>query len=60
MSDPSTDPPVHPYQKFLDNHWLLLFLGVVLWTLSYTMWGWVELEQIAPAKLPSTSNCVQD
>lgn len=33
----------HPIQKLMDNPWLLLVLGVVIPTLSYTVWGWVEL-----------------
>ena len=33
----------HPIQKLMDNMWLLLVLGVVVPTLSYTVWGWVEL-----------------
>jgi hypothetical protein len=27
----------------MDNPWLLLALGVVIPTLSYTVWGWIEL-----------------
>ncbi|MFN3604576.1 MAG: hypothetical protein ACK4UJ_07680 [Leptonema sp. (in: bacteria)] len=42
----------HPIQKFMDNPWILLFLGVALPILSYTLWGLVELLNIAPAKLP--------
>jgi len=33
----------HPIQKLMDNPWLLLVLGVIIPTLSYTVWGWVEL-----------------
>ncbi len=42
----------HALQKLLDNPWLLLVLGVVIPTLSYTVWGWIELATIAPATLP--------
>lgn len=42
----------HPLQKLLDNPWLLLILGVVIPTLSYTVWGWIELASMAPATLP--------
>jgi hypothetical protein len=36
----------------MDNPWLLLFLGVVVPFLSYTIWGWVELASVKPAALP--------
>jgi hypothetical protein len=42
----------HALQKLLDNPWLLLVLGVVIPTLSYTVWGWIELATMAPATLP--------
>ena len=42
----------HPLQKLMDNPWLLLVLGVVVPTLSYTVWGWIELASMAPATLP--------
>lgn len=35
--------PVHWFQKLLDNPWLLLALGIGVPTLSYTVWGLVEL-----------------
>lgn len=44
--------PIHPYQKLLDNPWLLLLLGIVIPLLSYTIWGWIELLLVEPAKLP--------
>ena len=43
---------IHPWQRLLDNWWLLLILGVVLPNLSYTIWGWVELATMPPATLP--------
>ncbi len=33
----------HPIQKFMDNHWLLLILGILLPIVSYTLWGLIEL-----------------
>lgn len=42
----------HPWQKLLDNPWLLLVLGVVVPFLSYTVWGWIELLMTKPATLP--------
>jgi hypothetical protein len=40
------------FQKLLDNTWLLLVLGIVVPTLSYTVWGWIELITLPAAKLP--------
>jgi hypothetical protein len=42
----------HPWQRILDNPWLLLLLGVLLPFLSYTAWGWIELFTIPKATLP--------
>jgi hypothetical protein len=42
----------HPWQKVLDNPWLLLALGVLVPFVSYTAWGWIELVLIKPALLP--------
>jgi len=41
-----------PLQKLMDNPWLLLTLGIVIPTLSYTVWGWIELWLLPPATLP--------
>lgn len=40
------------FQKLLDNPWILLVLGIVVPTLSYTVWGWIEIMTIPAAKLP--------
>lgn len=36
----------------MDNPWLLLLLGLLVPTLSYTVWGWVEIMRVRPAQLP--------
>jgi hypothetical protein len=50
----SAAPPTrkHPVQRFMDNPWLLLALGVIIPLLSYTVWGWVELLLVKQAPLP--------
>lgn len=52
VTEGEPEGPVHWLQKLLDNPWLLLFLGVVIPTLSYTVWGWVELVLMKKAELP--------
>ena len=42
----------HPFQRLMDNPWLLLVLGVVIPFVSYTMWGWIEIARVKPALLP--------
>ncbi len=42
----------HPIQALMDNTWLLLVLGVVIPTVSYTVWGWIELWVVPAAPLP--------
>lgn len=42
----------HPFQKLMDNPWLLLALGVGIPILSYTLWGWISIATVAPATLP--------
>ena len=42
----------HVLQRFMDNPWLLLALGVLIPFLSYTAWGWLELTRLGPAPLP--------
>lgn len=43
---------LHWLQRLLDNPWLLLALGLIVPTLSYTAWAWIELLLIKPAELP--------
>jgi hypothetical protein len=39
-------------KRLMDNTWLLLVLGVVIPLVSYTLWGWIELNLVPPAQLP--------
>lgn len=52
MTAPAPDRKKHLIQRLMDNPWALLVLGVVVPTLSYTVWAWVELLFIADARLP--------
>ena len=36
----------------MDSPWLLLALGVLIPSLSYTLWGWIEILLVKPATLP--------
>lgn len=42
----SGDEEIPMMQKLLDNHFLLLFLGVAVPTLLYIVWGVIEVAQI--------------
>ncbi len=49
----SRDPDrKHPLQRLMDSPWLLFALGVLIPTLSYTVWGWIELLMLPTATLP--------
>lgn len=48
----NNDPKKHPWQRLMDNPWLLLILGVLIPILSYSVWGWIELANVKPALLP--------
>jgi len=57
MSDPESgtereEPVEHmpAMQRLLDNPFLLLFLGVTIPTVSYIIWGIMEVAQIPIAK----------
>lgn len=41
---------IPPMQRLLDNPFLLLFLGVVMPTVFYIMWGLMEITQIPIAE----------
>ncbi len=40
----------HVFQRILDNPFLLLFIGVTVPTVSYTIWGIMEVSQLPLAK----------
>jgi len=42
----------HWLQRLMDNTWLLLVLGVVIPTVSYTFWAWLEIWLTPAATLP--------
>ena len=44
------DEPIPVMQKVLDNPFLLLFIGVVVPTVFYTIWGIMEIISIPIAK----------
>lgn len=43
---PRDGGPIPFMQRLLDNHFLLLFLGVVVPTVFYLIWGILEVAQI--------------
>ena len=43
MSDETDDGPVPLMQQLLDNPFLLLFLGVLIPMLVYTLWGVIDI-----------------
>ncbi len=44
------DEPVPFMQQLLDNHFLLLFIGVMVPMVVYTLWGVLEIMMIPVAK----------
>jgi hypothetical protein len=48
--DPHDDGPVPLMQKLLDNPFLLLFLGVMIPMVVYTLWGVIDILTIPAAK----------
>ena len=48
MADNNDDVPF--MQKLLDNHWLLMVIGVVSPTILYTLWGIVDIMNTPLAK----------
>ena len=47
---PSDDEPIPVMQRILDNPFLLLFLGVVIPTVFYILWGVMEIVSIPIAQ----------
>ena len=35
-------------QKLLDNMWLLLLLDMLVYSISYIAWGWMEISTTQP------------
>ena len=48
--DEPQDEPVPAMQQVLDNPFLLLFLGVVVPTVFYVVWGVMEIVSLPIAK----------
>jgi hypothetical protein len=48
--DGDADEPIPFMQRLLDNPFLLLFLGVVIPTVFYILWGVMEVTSIPLAK----------
>lgn len=46
----SSSEPVPAMQRILDNPFLLLFLGVVIPTVFYILWGIMEIVSLPIAK----------
>lgn len=46
QSDSGTPPRPHFMQRVLDNPFLLLFLGVVIPTVFYVLWGVMEIVSV--------------
>lgn len=51
-NNPIEEEKIHPIQKFMDNIWLLLILGLLIPFLSYTLWGFIDLMRISEGLLP--------
>ena len=47
---PGEDEPLPLMQRFLDNPFLLLFLGVAMPAVFYIIWGIIEITQIPIAE----------
>ena len=50
MTAPEKTETVPAMQRLLDNPFLLLFIGVTMPTVIYTIWGIVEVSQLPIAK----------
>lgn len=50
MSDNDQTEPVPAMQQLLDNPFLLLFLGVMIPMVVYTLWGVIEILTVPLAK----------
>ena len=50
LADFPQDEPVPAMQQLLDNPFLLLFIGIVMPTVLYVIWGVMEIVNIPIAK----------
>ena len=50
--DDSQSEPIPLGQRFFDNVWLLLALGLVIMFAVFTSWGLWEIVTLPPAELP--------
>ncbi len=50
MNSPVQEEPIPLMQKLLDNPFLLLFLGVMVPMVLYTLWGVIEILTVPLAK----------
>jgi hypothetical protein len=50
MNSESHEEPIPLMQKVLDNPFLLLFLGVMVPMVVYTLWGVIEILTVPLAK----------
>ena len=50
MNSPVREEQIPLMQKFLDNPFLLLFFGVMVPMLVYTLWGVIEILTVPLAK----------
>ena len=50
MNDNDGTEPVPFMQELLDNHFLLLFLGVMIPMVVYSLWGVIDILTIPVAK----------
>jgi len=51
MDETRENEPIPAGQRFYDNIFLLLVLGVVVPTLIYTVWGLIEILAVPPLPL---------
>ena len=50
MNSPIQEEQIPLMQKLLDNPFLLLFIGVMVPTVVYTLWGVIEILTVPLAK----------
>ena len=50
MNSQSSEEPIPLMQKILDNPFLLLFLGVMIPMVVYTLWGVIDILTVPLAK----------